>query len=350
MEVPTTYVSSADAATISELFDRAKILLMGGRFLEAAAAFDRIVALEPKGAYVTASMFNAGLAFDQLEDRKNALARFRDLAKRFPEAPETHHALVRTLRILAWQEAWAELASTADVLLVHAGLTPVERVEAHGARALGAAELNDLETASMHVSKARTIVEDQHLDDGGRLPLGSAPVFFALGEVRRIKGERITFVPVPSDFAQVLEERCQLLLDAQDAYSQSMRTYDAHWGAMSGYRVGQLYQQLHRDLLAIPAPSAAKTDKQKQLFEGAMRLRYRVLIEKGLEMMERTLRMAERTGEKSSWVSRAADAKADLVRALAQEKEALARLPFSEADLKQALDDLAKKKAGTATP
>jgi len=295
-------------------------------------------------------MFNAGLAFDQVEDRKNAMARFRDLAKRFPEAPETHHALVRMLRILAWQEAWSELASTADVLLAHAGLTPVERVEAHGARALGAVELNDLDTATMHVSKARTIVEDLRLDDGGRLPLGSAPVFFALGEVRRLQGERITFVPVPSDFAKVLEDRCQLLLDAQDAYSQAMRTYDAHWGAMSGYRVGQLYQQLHRDLLAIPSPSTAKTDKQKQLFEGAMRLRYRVLIEKGMEMMDRTLRMAERTGERSSWVSRAKDAKADLTRALAQEKEALARLPFSEADLKQALEDLAKKKAGAANP
>jgi hypothetical protein len=75
-----------------------------------------------------------------------------------------------------------------------------------------------------------------------------------------------------------------------------------------------------------------------------------VLLEKGTEMMDRTLRMAERTGERSSWVSRAKDAKADLARALAQEKEALAKLPYSEGDLKQALEDLAKKKTGPQQP
>jgi tetratricopeptide (TPR) repeat protein len=343
--VATTYVSSTEAGTIAELFDQAKTLLVGGSFQQAAAAFDRIVALEPAGPFAPAALFNAGLSYDQLEARPAALERFQQLARRFPEAPETRHALVRTLRIHAWHEAWAELSHTAELLLLRAGLTPAEKIEAHGSRALGAAELGELDTALLHVSKARTLIEDERLDGGGRLPIGAAPAFFALGEVRRLKGERITFVPVPPDFAQVLEERCQLLLDAQDAYAQAMRTYDAHWAAMAGYRVGQLYQQLHKDVLAIP-PTAAKSDKQKELFEGAMRLRYRVLLEKGALMMERTLQMAERSGEQSSWVSRARDAKADLARAFEQEKEALAKLPYSEADLRRALDDLAKKHAG----
>lgn len=330
---------------MSELFERAKVSLIGGRFAEAAEAFDRIVALEPGGPFAAASMFNAGLAFDQLEDRPDALARFQRLVRSFPQAPEARHALIRTLRILAWQEAWPDLGRTADVLLAYAGLTQAERMEAHGSRALAAVQQDDLETASLHVSRSRTLIEDSGFDAGGKLPVGAGPAFFALGELRRIKGERIRFVPVPSDFAQVLEERCQLLLDAQDAYAQAMRTHDPHWGAMAGYRVGQLYQQLHRDVMAIPAPRQAQTEREKQLFEGAMRLRYRVLIEKGMEMMERTLQMAERTGERSSWVGRAREAKADLERAFAQEKQALARLPYKEADLKQALEDLAKKKS-----
>ena len=47
--------------------------------------------------------------------------------------------------------------------------------------------------------------------------------------------------------------------------------------AALGYRVGQLYQQLHRDVMQVPPPAKADTLKKKQLFEGAMRLRYRVL-------------------------------------------------------------------------
>jgi tetratricopeptide (TPR) repeat protein len=343
--VPTTYVSSKDASTLPEMFERAKVLLLGGKFAEAASAFDRVAQLEPNGSYAPAAIFNAGLAYDELEDRARALAHFRDLARRFPAAPETHPALIRTLRLLAFMEKWSELISTSELIISHADALPVERLEGHGSRALGAIEQNDLDAAAAQISKARTILEDQHLDDGGRLPIGTAPAFFALGELRRIKGERIVFVPVPANFSQALEDRCQLLLDAQDGYVQAMRTYDAHWAAMSGYRVGQLYQKLHQDLLAVPAPASAKTERQRQLFEGAMRLRYRVLLEKGLQMLDRTLAMAQRTGEHSVWVLRARDAQTDMSRALAQEKDALKKLPWTEAQLQQALDDLSAKKA-----
>lgn len=344
--VATTYVSPTDASTVQEMFEQAKTALMVGQFAQAAAGFDKVASLEPAGPYAAAALFNAGLACDQLDDRNGALKRFRDLIGRFPGSLETSHALIRTMRILAYLERWTDLVSNADLLLARADATPTQRLEALGSRSLGLVEHNDIDGAATANSKARAIIEEMHLDDAGGLPIATGPVFFALGEIRRIKAQRIGFVPAPANFTEVLEERCQMLLDAQTAYATTMRTYDAHWAAMAGYRVGQLYAQLHSDLIAIPPPAAAKTDRQKQLFEGAMRLRYRVLLEKGLQMMDRTLRMAERTSEKSVWVSRASDAVTDLERAIAQEKEALRRLPYSEAELQRALDDLALKKAG----
>ena len=142
----------------------------------------------------------------------------------------------------------------------------------------------------------------------------------------------------------MLEQRCQLLLDAQSAYSDAMRAYDPHWSAMSGYRVGQLYQSLHEELMRIPPPSGTRQAKA-DLFEGAMRLRYSVLLQKGLTMMEHTLSLAERTGEHSEWVQRAAEAKEALTRSIQAEQTALDRLPYSRADLEKALEDLAKKKS-----
>jgi tetratricopeptide (TPR) repeat protein len=341
--VPTTYVSATDAATMAELFEKAKALMLGGKFKEAAAAFDRLVSLEPHGPHTAASLFNAGLSFASADDRTSAMARFTKLVRTFPDAPEIRPALLRAARIQAHDERWAELVATADALLGRSDLTVIERVEAFGHRALGLVERAEIEPAMTAIDRARTLIEDHRIDEGGALPIGASPVFFALGEVRRARGDKLSFSPVPANFSEVLEQRCQLLLDAQDAFATAMRSYDPHWGAMAGYRVGQLYQRLHKDLMAIPAPASAKTDKQKQLFEGAMRLRYRVLIEKGLTMMDRTLKMAERTGERSSWVSRAAEAKTDLERAFAEEKAALGKLPYSEADLQRALDDLAKK-------
>ena len=111
---------------------------------------------------------------------------------------------------------------------------------------------------------------------------------------------------------------------------------------MAGYRVGQLYQTLHRDVMAIPPTAKSDTLKKKQLFEGAMRLRYRVLLEKGLKMMEGTVRIGQRTGEDSAWVHRADEAKRDIERALEDEKAALSKLPFTEAELTEALEKLKK--------
>jgi hypothetical protein len=174
-------------------------------------------------------------------------------------------------------------------------------------------------------------------------------VAFAHGEITRLRSEQIHLVPVPPNFADVLERRCQGLLDAQRAYTEAMRARDAHWSAMSGYRVGQLYQQLHKEAMQIPPPENAATLRQKQLFEAAMRLRYRILLEKGLKMMSSTVRMGERTGEASFWIARARQAEQDLERALADEKAALAKMPYREEEIRAALDKL-RQQAKSASP
>ena len=100
--------------------------------------------------------------------------------------------------------------------------------------------------------------------------------------------------------------------------------------------------------MSIPPVAAAKTDRDKQLHFGMMHLRYRVLLEKGLEMMKRTLALAEKTADTSAWMKRTEDAKADMERAIEDEKAQIAALPFKEEDLKKALDILqenADKKA-----
>lgn len=85
-----------------------------------------------------------------------------------------------------------------------------------------------------------------------------------------------------------------------------------------------------------------------------MRLRYRILLEKGLKMMSATVRLGERTGEDSYWITRAEQAKRMLEQALADEKAALAKTPYEEAEIQAALDKLkgqAKKApSGASSP
>ena len=342
VEVAPMVVSPFSDSELEGRFEKARKLLLAEKYKEAAPEFDALVRLAPDGETAAPSLYDGALAHEGLGEREAAIERFAVLLQRFPQHPTTRGALFRLSRLDGFVERWSDLVSVTDRILALADLSVIEAIEAHGAKGLGLIEQDRLDEASHEVGLARDLIEQHRIGDAGAPPVELATVSFALGEVRRKKSEKISLVPVTPNFSEVLEQRCQGLLDAQNAYTDAMRSFDAHWSAMAGYRVGQLYQTLHRDVMAIPPTAKSDTLKKKQLFEGAMRLRYRVLLEKGLKLMEGTVRIGQRTGEDSAWIHRAEEAKRDIERALEDEKTALSKLPFTEAELTEALDKLKK--------
>ncbi|MBK8252004.1 MAG: tetratricopeptide repeat protein [Polyangiaceae bacterium] len=349
-EVPETVVSPFTDDELVKQFEHGQQLMMAGKVQEAAAVFDKLVRLAPDGQVAPPSLYNAGIAHEDLGDRAAAIQRYTDLTTRFPAHSSARSALFRLTDLHAYEERWPDLVSVSEQALALTDLTVLEKIRALGSRALGHAEQEHLPEAERDVGKARDLIEDHRLGESGKPPLELVQVSFALGEVRRLKSEKIALSPLPPNFSEVLEQRCQALLDAQTAYTEAMRGYDAHWSAMSGYRVGQLYQKLHSEVIQIPPTAQAKTLQQKQLFEATMRLRYRILLEKGLKMMEGTVKLAERTGENSGWVARARDAKRDLEVSLAEEKAALAKMPFTEDEVREAMEKLKTQAPKPAKP
>ena len=136
-----------------------------------------------------------------------------------------------------------------------------------------------------------------------------------------------------------LEMRCSFLLEAQSSYADAIRSVDPQWAAMSGYRVGEMYRTLHHDLMLIPPTDKAKTESDKQLFYGIMHVRYRVLLEKGMEMMKRTLALGEKTGVGAAWMKRAETLKTEMDQALEEEKAMIAKFPFTEEELAEGARD-----------
>jgi tetratricopeptide (TPR) repeat protein len=337
-------ITKTDPATLPDLFRAASDRLLRGENAEAAKELDHIVAVDPTGPTAAPSLFNAGVAYSGLGDLAKAAERYRASAELDPEAPTAKTAWIRTSRIDAYLERWDDLLLVSEKILARRDLSTLEQLEGMGGKGLALVFMNRIPEAYDVLVQARNIIEDKKLGMAGPPPLELAQVSFAMGEVKRIKSEAIVFVPVPPDFGATLEDRCTGLLDAQSAYTDAMRSMDAHWSAMAGYRVGQLYQKLHEDVMKAPPPSVASTIRQQQLWEGAMRLRYRVLLEKGLAMMKGTVDLGERTGEASPWIARAKESKKELELALEAEKAALAKLPFTEAEIQAALDDLKKKK------
>jgi hypothetical protein len=227
-------------------------------------------------------------------------------------------------------------------------LSDFQRIVVLSARALALLERGEDQQASYFIEKGRDIVESRQLDAAGRVPRELAQLYYALGESRRVKAERVVFQPMPPSFGAVLEERCQLLLDAQSAYSDSMRAYDAHWSAMAGFRIAELYEHLHQDLLAVQPPANADTERKRQLFEGAVRTRYSILLTKAKGMAEHTLAMADHTGEHSEWVERTRQALKTIDQGIADEAAALAKLPYTKQDFEEYFAQMSAPAASAA--
>jgi hypothetical protein len=347
VEVPRTVVTPNGASSIPELLGDAASLAKAERWAEAASAYERAYTLEPDGASADEALWGAADAHDHANELERALARYELLAGRSPESAPGHDAMVRATRLLVFLGRFAPAGLYAERLLKKPELlSDFDRIAVFSARALALLERGEEQQASYFIEKGRDIVDLHQLDAAGRVPRDLAQLYYALGESRRVRAERVVFQPMPPNFGAVLEERCQLLLDAQSAYSDSMRAYDAHWSAMAGFRIAELYQRLHQDLLAVQAPPSADTERKRQLFDGAVRTRYAILLTKAKAMAEHTLSMADRTGEHSEWVDRTREALKSIDQRIADEEATLAKLPYTRQDFEAYLAQMETAASG----
>ena len=298
----------------TEVFDRAKLAMESSKWRLARTLFDRVVAAEraeavadaPLSSMGRAASYNAALCSEQLDDTKDARDRFKALALAAEGSADAIDALLRRGRLDVELEDWSDLSQSASALLGRTDLVPSDRAEALGLQAIALVEVKELPSAEKDVEAAERILFPPSLsDDTPAPPQNSAAVWFAKGEVIRAKGALIALNPPPADFGVKMEARCQAILDAEDAYVEAIKTGQIRWAVRAGVRVASMYTALHDDLLAIPPPKSASTDAKKDLFKGAMSLRYRILLEKGLGTLEHTLNLEPTTGVKSAWFARA---------------------------------------------
>jgi tetratricopeptide (TPR) repeat protein len=336
-------VTAGEVTTEAELAERAERALVEQRWREAADAYATLFAADPGGPRAAEYLFDRGLSLEGLDDRDGARSVFLDLARLFPENARATSGLLRTATLDAYLEDWAALAGIGDILLARKDLDDLGRIVALGARALARVELGDDRSASVDIHDGLDLADQLHYGERDVLPVAVAQLRFALGELRRVRSERIELDPPPRDFLAKLDERCGDLLEAQAAYAMAVRSIDPHWAAMAGYRVGEMYRALHRDLMRIPPPATSKTERQKQIFFAFMHVRYRVLLEKGLKEMAQTLSLAERTSDSSAWIARARVAEDEMKTALDDEKAQIARLPFTEAEVKEAMTQIQER-------
>ena len=345
VEASNQIIGTRAEGTAKELLARGERALLAQRWQEAVDAFEAVLAGDAAAANDPQVVYDLALAYEGLGEREKARTRYREVVRRFPTDPNARNALVREVSLDAHLEDWPALGEAGEMILARKEIDPAERMLGLGARGLSKIQAGEETAATRAIQQGLELMDETRYGATGQLPVAAAMIKYANGELRKFRSERISLNPPGNDFVLKLEMRCAFLLEAQSSYADAIRSVDPQWAAMSGYRVGEMYRTLHHDLMLIPPTDKAKTESDKQLFYGIMHVRYRVLLEKGMEMMKRTLALGEKTGVGAAWMKRAETLKAEMDQALEEEKAMLAKFPFTEEELQKALEIMKKKAA-----
>lgn len=214
-QVDRVTVAGYSTAELVQQLEHARSLLLVDDFDQAAEAFDRLMRLATDPAFVALAAYNSAMAYEGLGKRELAIARYRKLVDDHADQSVSKSGLLRLARLLGRMERWGDLDQAATKLLARTDLVLIDRIEAHGARTLALVEQGLIDEAAIQLGKATALIDQNAIGRTGTPPVQLAQVSFAEGEIRRIRSESIKLVPVPPNFVEVLEARCQGLLDAQ---------------------------------------------------------------------------------------------------------------------------------------
>jgi len=313
-----------------ELFALGTAAFASGDFRRAAAAFGRLADLHPDSPHLAAALFNAGLSHERLGEWREALARFQAVEKGYtgPDADEAaFHAAAARWHLGELGEARAILAE----LLRRPDLGGANRIRALTESGVVDLELGDRDEAErqlrLAISAWTEAADRERLD-----PYHPAQAHYYLGEVARSRFREVRLDPSGDGdpaLRAALERKAELLLAAQGYYLRAIRVGDPDWAIASGYRIGELYDELHAQMTTAPLPPGL-SEEERQAYREELGRKLKVLLVKAIGVYEQTL-AAARQGKVDNRFVEEAQVSLERMKRLLVETEALP--PEAEAPL-----------------
>ncbi|MFO0694823.1 MAG: tetratricopeptide repeat protein [Polyangiales bacterium] len=277
----------------------------------ARAAYLRVVDEFPASRYVSASLYNAALCFQQAGRLPDAAPLYERLLVQGGDARDVRHALFQLAAIEVRLERFDAALASADRLLALRDLDPDERMEALARRAealLGAGRWEEARReaeGALRYFRTRPESAPVARDDFAALAT------FVLAETYRVEAHGIV-VPAGevTDQRAVLERRADRVLEAQRLYFDTIRFRVPEQAAAAGYRIGGLYEDFWEAIMAAPPPpprdpaSIADPERFAAEYRLALARLAKPLIRHSIRYWEMALLLIERNGVPSEWTDR----------------------------------------------
>lgn len=292
-----------DALDPEILFSDATLAYQNKRFQVAAEQFVLYVNTFPEQTNAVMAQFNAGLAFEALEQWETALRYFDAYLNNDVREKDKIDALFRRGVCLQKLGLWAKAADVYATILTMR-LTVLDRAETlaqYGLSLHRLGRLADAERAYLDCLKVR--------DDNVELNLFDGNYYVAMaqhqtGEIYRALFEAIRFRLPVERMRRDLEDKSHLFLKAQAAYLRAIRMKNTEWALAAGFNIGVLYEGFYHDMMDSEYPSELDAESL-EIYYDELRSKVRPLIERAVEVYEKNLIMSEKIGaQDTEWGKR----------------------------------------------
>lgn len=304
---PLTGLDTFDAG---DLLERGNQLFDGGEYDKALKVYDKLIATFPDSSLVPTAIYNSGLAYENLAEYGLALERFQKITGEHATSTTAKDAYFRATLCLAKLGRWKEVADNFWAVRQLEGLSTMDHLEARVGLGVAMFMQDDYATAEKEFMAALRFYEEQSKQEYLPAQYWVGQARFYLGEIYAREMEATKLVSDAKEgeqwkdeMAKKLEDKCDLLLRAQNNFVRAIRVGHTGWATASGYRIGSMYEHLYDVMLAVEVPPDLPSDS-KPYYVDSLKEKIGVLVSKAIQVYERSLEMAERVGEKNEWVER----------------------------------------------
>lgn len=295
-----------EAYDAQDLFGHGTQAFQTKRCPAAVETYDRLVSEFPESSLVAPSLFNAGLCLQATADFEGAAERYERLRALRPDSDDFLFATLRLAEMRVQLNEFKKAMVLAEALLARSDLSSYERLEAMARRSQALLGVGQLEEAEAYAKSALTYFRTRSDKDAIHDEFYAAANGFVIAETYRLRAENIPFPKGLEPQKKVLLRRAELVLEAQRQYSNTISFVhldNYHWMTASGYRLGQMYDELWRAVMAAPVPAHLEADGA-DIYRHELAKLIKPLIRHAIRYWEMTLLLVERTGIQNSWTKK----------------------------------------------
>lgn len=237
------------------LLERGNALAEADRYGEAVAPYMQLIEEFPSSRLVPVAHFNAGLCLEALMRFEEAASHHRKVVFAYPQSHLYQQASFHFVDTALRSQQWAEAEAGASRLMQQTSLTVEQRIQLGAGLAQALMAQHKLLEAETQARQTVQLFKAEVIKKPDLPKYYAAGANFYLAEA--IRKQSFTLVlndTILQAQQQKLGKRAEVLLKAQHEYYNTLLYTDKHWTALSGYRIGSMYDALWHAMMNAPVP------------------------------------------------------------------------------------------------